>query len=147
MISLPTVDVLDSITIPVHCPIPWEEMRGDDHTRYCLNCSESVHDVSTLTTEETLKLLTAGGKSPCIRIYRRNDGRVMTADCPASAREKMWRWLRRRSTWAASVFALLFVSGCRTATQGLYSTEYRDAVMNTLPQTTSDATQSPVARP
>ena len=29
-----------------------------------------------------------------------------------------WRRLRRRAAWAASLFAVLFLQACRTATQG-----------------------------
>jgi hypothetical protein len=118
-IPLLTLDVLDSITIPTHCPVPWEEMEGDDRTRHCAKCQERVHDVAALTPAEAVELLSSPGKSPCLRIYRRTDGRVMTADCPANRRERIWRWLGRRSVWASSLFAILFLSGCRTATQGL----------------------------
>ena len=118
-IPLPTLDVLNAITIPTHCPVPWEEMEGDDRTRHCAKCNERVHDVAALTTAEAVELLSIRGKPPCLRIYRRADGRVMTADCPTGKRERVWKWLRRRSAWTASLFAVLFLSGCRTATQGL----------------------------
>ena len=146
MIPLPTVDVLDSITIPTHCPVSWDEMQGDDRTRHCTKCNESVHDVSELTTAEAVALLSGPGKRPCLRIYRRQDGRVMTADCPANRRERLWRWLRRRSPWAASLFALVFLSGCRTAWQGMDPTSYHDAVMNTppgVPKTAEPPTPTP----
>jgi hypothetical protein len=74
-IPLPTLDVLDSITIPTHCPVPWDAMHGDNHTRHCAKCDERVYDVSTLTTEETVELLSGPGKLPCLRIYRRHDDR------------------------------------------------------------------------
>ncbi len=111
MISLPTVDVLNSIAIPVACPVPWDEMDGDNRTRFCSKCSQNVHDVSELTNAETMRLLTDGDKLPCLRIYRRQDGRVMTADC-ATKRERVWKWLHGRSAWAASLFAVVFLGGC-----------------------------------
>ena len=46
MIPLPTVDALDAITIPVPCPVAWDTMHGDDRTRFCDQCQQSVHDVS-----------------------------------------------------------------------------------------------------
>src|SRR5262245_57103262 len=106
MVSLPTVDVLESVTIPVACPVPWDAMRGDHRTRFCDKCNQNVHDVSELTRAEAVQLL-SGDKLPCMRIYRRQDGRVMTADC-ASRRERVWKWLDRRSAWAASLFAMVF---------------------------------------
>jgi hypothetical protein len=116
-VSLPVVNALDAISIPTPCLVPWDEMQGDDRNRLCATCRHQVHDVSELTTDEALALLRGTGKPPCLRIYRRPDGRVLTSDC-ATRRERAWKWLRRRSAWAASLFAVLFLSGCRTATQG-----------------------------
>jgi hypothetical protein len=111
MIPLPTLDVLDSMTIPVACPVPWDEMHGDDRTRFCDKCSQNVHDVSELTRAEAVQLLTAGERLPCLRIYRRQDGRVMTTDC-MTRRERVWKCLHKRSVWAAWLFALVFFAGC-----------------------------------
>jgi hypothetical protein len=110
MIPLPVVDPLDSITIPVACPVPWDTMHGDHRTRFCDQCSQNVHDVSELTRAEAVELVTGGEKLPCLRLYRRPDGRVMTADC-MTRRERAWKWLHKRSTWAAALFALVFM-GC-----------------------------------
>jgi len=111
MIPLPTVDVLDSITIPVACPVPWDEMHGDDRTRFCDKCSQNVHDVSELTAAEAVQLVSGTDKLPCLRLYRRPDGRVMTADC-MTRRERAWKWLHRRSPRLAWLFALVFFVGC-----------------------------------
>jgi hypothetical protein len=108
-LSLP---VLDSIAIASPCAVPWDEMHGDNRTRFCTKCSQAVHDISEMSTEEALQLVTRDEQSVCIRIHRRTDGRVMTSDCPANRRERLWRWLGRRSALAASVFALLFLAGC-----------------------------------
>jgi hypothetical protein len=110
-IPLPVVNALDAISIPSHCPMPWEDMEGNDRTRFCTTCQLHVHDISELMTDEALALLGAE-KPPCVRIYRRADGRVMTADC-TTRRERVWKWLGRRSGWAAAIFATLFLSGCR----------------------------------
>lgn len=111
MIPLPTVDALDAITIPIACPVSWDSMRGDHRTRFCGECKQNVHDVSELTRAEAAALVTAGGKLPCLRLYRRPDGRVLTADC-TTKRERVWKWLHRRSPWLAGAFALVFLAGC-----------------------------------
>jgi hypothetical protein len=110
MIPLPTVDVLDAISIPVTCPVSWNAMRGDRRTRYCDSCRQNVHDVSELTTAEAVRLVTGGETVPCLRLFRRRDGRVMTADC-MTKRERVWKWLHRRSAGAAALFAIL-AFGC-----------------------------------
>lgn len=111
MIPLPTVDALDGISIPVPCPLAWDAMRGDDRSRFCGQCKQNVHDVSELTRAAAVELVTGGGRVPCLRVYRRLDGRVMTADC-ATKRERVWKWLHQCAPWAATAFALLFMAGC-----------------------------------
>ncbi|HSQ56863.1 MAG TPA: hypothetical protein VLM40_14065 [Gemmata sp.] len=132
-IPLPTLDVLDSIVIPTHCPVSWDEMEGDERRRFCKNCQQPVHDITALTSSEARALLSKPGKRPCLRIYRRTDGRVMTADCPANYRERIWRWLGRRSAWAATMFAFFFLSGCKTPFMGLEPQDYQDTVLEPLP--------------
>ena len=111
MVSLPTVDALDAVAIPITCPVPWDEMHGDDRTRFCDQCKQNVHDVSELTRAEAVELVTGGEETPCLRLYRRQDGRVMTTDC-MTKRERVWKWLHQRAPWAAAAFALLFMAGC-----------------------------------
>lgn len=120
MIPLPTLDALDSVCIPVPCEMPWSDMHGDDRTRHCDQCKQNVHDVSELSRSEALALIgEADTKPPCLRIYRRPDGRVMTADC-ATRRERAWKWLNGRAPRLARLFALVFfVTAAGCATQGV----------------------------
>src|SRR4051812_33020097 len=110
-IPLPVVNALDAISISKPCPVSWDEMEGNDRTRFCARCQQQVHDISELTTDEALALVGGSGALPCVRLRRRADGRVMTADC-ATKRLRVLKWLRRRSKWAAAIFAALFLSGC-----------------------------------
>jgi hypothetical protein len=112
MIPLPTLDALDSVCIPVPCEVPWSDMHGDARTRHCDQCKQNVHDVSELSRAEALALIgEADTKPPCLRLYRRPDGRVMTADC-ATRRERAWKWLHGRAPRLARLFALVFFAGC-----------------------------------
>ena len=123
-ISLPTLDTLDALTVATPCTVPWDEMSGSDRSRFCDQCRRQVFDLSALTTAEATELLSDPTGAPCVRLYRRPDGRVLTADCPVGLRTRVWRWLRRRAAWAASLFAVLFVPACRTATQGALGGAY-----------------------
>src|SRR4051812_34089991 len=120
MVPLPTVDALDTVTIPTSCPVSWDTMRGDHRTRFCDRCGQDVHDVSELTRAEAVRLVTRGGALPCLRLYRRRDGRVMTADC-LGRRERVWTWLHRRAPWAAAAFALVFFAGCGSTPFGCHT--------------------------
>jgi len=124
MVSL---DVLDAVVIPISCPVSWDAMHGDCRTRFCDRCSQNVHDVSAMSRAEAVQLLTDSAGAPCLRIYRRQDGRVMTADC-ATRRERIWKWLDRRSSWAAALFALVFFVGCEKPTCLMGEPPYRPPV-------------------
>jgi hypothetical protein len=118
-IPLPVISPLDAVTIATPCQVPWGEMRGDHRSRHCCQCQRKVFDLSALTTAEAMELLGNSANLPCVRLYRRIDGRVMTADCPVGLRARIWRRLRRRAAWVASLFAMLFLQSCKTYTQGL----------------------------
>jgi hypothetical protein len=120
VIPLTTVDPLGTITIATPCHVPWREMSGDHRSRHCRQCERQVYDLSAMTTAESLELFGDPTQRPCIRLYRRSDGRVMTADCPVGIRARIWRRLRRRAAWAGSLFAVLFLQSCRNYTQGLW---------------------------
>jgi len=111
------LNVLETITIATPCTVPWNEMAGDDRTRFCTKCSKNVHDISEMSTTEANRLLSVTNESVCVRLYRRTDGRVVTSDCPTTLRERTWKWLGKRSTWAATLFGMVFFSGCGSETQ------------------------------
>src|SRR5947209_3713165 len=73
---------LDTISVAAPCPASWEGMAGDDRVRSCGECKQKVYNLSRMTREEAEELLRSEGKL-CVRFYRRHDGTVMTADCPA----------------------------------------------------------------
>jgi hypothetical protein len=81
--SLPT---LDRAKIASPCDAAWSNMAGDDKTRRCRRCSQSVHNAEAMTREELEKL----AQDACVRLFRRADGTVLTRDCPESARRR-WR--------------------------------------------------------
>jgi hypothetical protein len=89
--SLP---VLDSIRIASPCTADWDQMTGDDRVRFCKECNKNVFNLSEMTREEAQKLLTEHTGRLCLRLYRRPDGTVLTADCPvglARVRQRLQR--------------------------------------------------------
>ena len=118
-IPLPTLDGVASLGIPTPCTVPWGEMSGDEKSRFCGQCRRPVFDLTAMTTTEAAELLANPDGRPCVRLYQRSDARVLTADCTVGVRARVWRGLRRRAAWAASLFAMLLLPACRTATQGL----------------------------
>src|SRR5689334_22859629 len=96
--TLPELD-LDRLSIASPCDSKWEEMTGDDRKRHCAACRLDVFDLSAMSRDEALAMLTERAGKACLRLHRRADGRVITRDCPVGLR----RALRRAGTRAASI--------------------------------------------
>jgi hypothetical protein len=72
---------LEVIDIARPCPADWDEMRGDDQVRFCKHCSLNVYNLSAMSREAAERLVAQREGRLCIRMYRRLDGTVVTADC------------------------------------------------------------------
>jgi hypothetical protein len=81
---------LDDVRIAAPCSADWAVMKGDERVRFCGSCEKNVYDLSKMTRAEAEALL-AQRETPCIRLYRRADGTVITADCPVGARRRRFK--------------------------------------------------------
>jgi len=72
---------LEVIDIARPCPANWDQMRGDDQVRFCKHCSLNVYNLSAMTRDAAQQLVAEREGRLCIRMYRRLDGTVVTADC------------------------------------------------------------------
>lgn len=95
-VSLP---LLASVRIASPCSMRWEDMMGNERTRFCSECSLHVHNISEMTAREAEAFLASalGGDRVCARFYRRADGTILTRDCPVG-----WRAARQRAANAAA---------------------------------------------
>src|SRR5262245_50294453 len=98
-----TTDDLDGLTVATPCDVPWESLAGDDRVRHCGRCRQDVYNVEALSRAEALQLIGKGERLPCMRLHRRPDGTLVTADC--------WARLRaaRKRGWLAFAAALVVV--------------------------------------
>jgi hypothetical protein len=80
--------LLDNLRIASPCNESWENMIGDDRTRFCARCEKHVHNLSALTRDQAEAFLERVTESACVRMYQRTDGTVLTADCPVGMRKK-----------------------------------------------------------
>lgn len=83
--------LLSRIRIASPCPASWDAMAGNERTRLCGLCDKQVHDLSSLTALEGLRLITEAEGSACVRLFRRPDGKVQTADCNAGTQRRKRR--------------------------------------------------------
>ena len=80
------MDELERVVVAAPCPISWETMPGNERVRYCSSCSKNVYNISDMSSKEAEQFLQENGSSQCIRLFRRQDGKVMTDNCPIGLR-------------------------------------------------------------
>ena len=102
--------LLERVAIASPCSADWDAMTGDERTRFCQQCEKHVYDLSAMSAEEAEALLREKGGDACLRIYRRADGTVLTADCPVGVRTK-----RRRRAVASLVGGGMVAAGALLA--------------------------------
>ena len=83
--------MLDAVRVASPCSARWEEMVGDDTSRFCSKCEKNVYNLSSMTREDAENVLRAREGELCVRLYQRADGTVLTGDCPVGVRKKRLR--------------------------------------------------------
>ena len=83
--------LLDRVAIASPCSADWAAMTGDERARFCQQCEKHFYNISAMSAEEAEGFLRGTAGEACLRIYRRADGTVLTADCPVGARRKRHR--------------------------------------------------------
>lgn len=96
-------DPLDNISIASPCSADWDEMYGDNRSRFCGDCKLNVYNLSGMTRDEAQALIINAEGRVCVRFYRRADGTVITQDCPVG-----WAKIKQRTkVYAAAVASLI----------------------------------------
>ena len=113
-------DILKRVYISAPCDADWDTMTGDDRRRFCGSCKMNVYNISAMSTEEAVKLISSSEDRVCLRLYRRKDGTIITDNCPVGLRRLR---IRVRALVAAVVGTLLYVGAINSAqAQGLVGT-------------------------
>ena len=119
------LDLLNDIRIASPCHESWDQMTGDDRARHCGSCDKTVYNLSAMTADQAAELFLAREGRVCVRLYRRRDGTVLTADCPVGRAARLRRRVRSAALVAASWLGLIPATGCEdrgtrsTATTGV----------------------------
>jgi hypothetical protein len=77
------------LSIASPCKEKWDAMVGDDRVRHCSRCDKHVFNLSGMTGPEISALLARRGERPCVRFFKRQDGTMLTADCPVGRPKKI----------------------------------------------------------
>lgn len=81
------------------CSEDWDRMTGTGPSRMCGKCNKLVHNFSLMTAAEITQVVRSAPGGVCVKLYRRADDTILTADCPVGL-----AWIRWRVT---AVFAAL----------------------------------------
>jgi hypothetical protein len=95
---------LNNIKVASPCPANWDEMLGNDRKRYCGECKLNVYNLSGMSKDEAENLIMNAEGRLCVRFFRRQDGTVLTKDCPVG-----WAKIKQRVSRVATATFSLFV--------------------------------------
>lgn len=103
---------LDSLSIANPCRADWNAMEWQDEegrARFCRSCRKNVYNVSMMSRAEAETLLNRYEDDLrkgelCVRFARREDGTIITGDCPVGKLET-----RRTRGMLAMIMSLFFL--------------------------------------
>ena len=105
------MNMLDSpphrIKIAAPCPANWEDMKGNDRVRFCAHCQLNVYDLSALSQQEAIEVVTKAEGRLCVRFYQRADGTIITDNCPVGIKRIKQRMGHAGKAILATAMSLL----------------------------------------
>jgi hypothetical protein len=96
---------LDTISVASPCTASWDAMKGDDHARFCGQCSQHVYNISELSKDQAEALIEEHEGKMCVRYFKRFDGTIMTKDCPVG-----WAAIKKRTLLIGGAAAAIVVA-------------------------------------
>jgi hypothetical protein len=100
---------LDNVRIAAPCSADWDNMFGNERIRFCGQCQLNVYNLSEMSEAEAERLIGQTEGRLCVRYYRRQDGSIITQNCPVGLRAIKRRLSRVAKAVAFSV--LTFITG------------------------------------
>lgn len=100
---------LEQIAIASPCAASWDDMKGDDRKRFCAECNLHVYNISGMTRKDAEALISGSSGRLCVRLFKREDGTVMTRDCPVGFAAARLR-LRRFASGLAAMLGLTAIA-------------------------------------
>ena len=95
---------LNNIKVASPCSADWNEMLGDARKRFCGECKLNVYNLSEMSKQDAEQLLIQSEGRLCVRFYQRNDGTVITQDCPVG-----WKAFKQRVSKVSAAVASLII--------------------------------------
>lgn len=98
---------LSNVKVASPCPADWDKMIGDERIRFCGQCQLNVYNLSAMTRDQAESVIAGTEGRLCVRFYRRNDGSILTQDCPVGLRAIRQRASRIRRAVLSALFGFL----------------------------------------
>ena len=97
---------LDNVRVASPCNASWDLMVGTACVRYCTSCGHNVYNLSAMSREEAEALIVQKEGRLCVRFFQREDGKLLTQDCPVG----IGAWRRRALALVAFAAGLLLTT-------------------------------------
>lgn len=92
----------NDVRIAKPCPKNWNEMTGDDQSRFCSHCEKSVHNLAEMSAGDAEQLLCNTSGRVCIRMVNGPQGSFKTKQ----------GWFRRVALAGAATLTLVPLTAC-----------------------------------
>jgi hypothetical protein len=110
--------ILENIRIASPCTASWDAMIGDDKSRFCGQCKLNVYNLSAMSRQAAGELVRKRDGRLCVRFYRRDDGTMLTQDCPVGLARLRKKLVRLVGGLAAAIAFAVGFGGCGKADAG-----------------------------
>ncbi len=124
-------DLLKNVRIASPCSVDWNTMAGDERIRHCIQCNLSVYNLSAMSEREVHQLVVDRKERMCVRFYRRQDGTVLTQNCPIGFKIVMRR-VSRIAGYALSALMSTFPLAAQTQPSNRIQTIQSEASLDIL---------------
>ena len=101
------MDPLNNIKIASPCSADWNEMVGEERSRFCGKCKLNVYNLAEMSQREAENLLINSERRLCLRYYKHADCTILTKDCPVGWQAMKQRVSKMAMAFASIVFAAL----------------------------------------
>lgn len=102
---------LSHVRVASPCPADWDSMIGDERVRFCGQCELNVYNLSAMTKTQAENLIAGTERRLCVRFYRREDGSIITQDCPVGLRAFRRRMSKIRRAAVAAILGFFAGAG------------------------------------
>lgn len=100
------------LSIASPCSAEWNTMQGDEQVRFCGQCEKNVYNLSSMSALQAAALIAEKEGRLCVRYFQRDDGTVLTQDCPVGLHTlHQKRIYRFKKAGIAAAITLITVAG------------------------------------